>query len=74
VRLYRTPQGPGLTVRLRNLSFAGVGFFVGSALPPGQRVRLVGEAFDVVIDVLSCEVEGAVFGIRARIVTALFGP
>ncbi len=74
VRLYRTPQGPGLSVRLRNLSFAGVGFFVGTALRPGQRMRLVGEAFDVVIDVLSCRAEGAVFGIRARIVTALFGP
>ncbi len=74
VRLYRTPQGPGLSVRLRNLSFAGVGFFVGVALPPGQRMRLIGEAFDVVIDVLSCQAEGAVFGIRARIVTALFGP
>lgn len=74
VRLYRTPQGPGLSVRLRNLSFAGVGFFVGTALRPGQRMRLVGEAFDVVIDVLSCQAEGAVFGIRARIVTALFGP
>lgn len=74
VRLYRTPQGPGLSVRLRNMSFAGVGFYVGSALRTGQRMRLVGEAFDVIIDVLSCEADGAVFGIRARIVTALFGP
>lgn len=74
VRLYRAPQGPGLSVRLRNLSFAGVGFFVGSTVRPGERMRLVGEAFDVIIDVLSCEAEGAVFGIRARIVTALFGP
>ena len=70
--LHLAPGLDGVTVRLRDLSLDGIGVFFGAALPVGQRVRIVGQALDVVADVVSCRKSGAVFSVHLHLVTAHF--
>lgn len=69
-KLYLTPLAPGVDVRLRNLSLEGVSFFSGTPVALGQRLRVSGEAFDAVLDVVHCSRQNKVFVVNGRFVTA----
>ncbi len=62
-----------LDVRMRDLSLDGISVYCGVALPVHRTVRVVGEAFDVVADIVSCRRVGKVYTLHGRLITALFG-
>lgn len=61
-----------IDVRMRDLSLEGISVYCGAALPVHRTVRVVGDAFDVVADIVSCRRVGKVFTLHGRLVTALF--
>ena len=61
-----------IDVRMRDLSLDGISVYSGVELPVRRTVRVAGDEFDVVADVVSCRRVGKVFTLHARLVTALF--
>ena len=59
-------------VRMRDLSLDGISVYSGIELPAQRIVRVVGDEFDVVADVVSCRRVGKVFTLHGRLITALF--
>ena len=59
-------------VRMRDLSLDGISVYSGIALPLHRTIRVVGAAFDVVADIVSCRRVGKVFTLHAQLTTALF--
>jgi DnaJ domain len=65
-------RADGLDVRMRDLSLDGISVFSGAALPVDRRIRVVGAAFDVVADIVSCRRVNSIFTLHGRLVTAHF--
>ncbi|MCC6246014.1 MAG: J domain-containing protein [Gemmatimonadaceae bacterium] len=61
-----------IDVRMRDMSLDGISLYCGAAVTIGRTVRIVGENFDVVADVVSCRRVSNVFTVHARLVTAAF--
>ena len=61
-----------IDVRMRDLSLDGISVYSGVELPTHRTVRVAGDEFDVVADVVSCRRVGKVFTLHARLMTALF--
>jgi hypothetical protein len=61
-----------IDVRMRDLSLDGISVFSGAELPVHRTIRVVGAAFDVVADIVSCRRVGKVFTLHAQLVTAYF--
>ncbi len=62
-----------IDVRMRDLSPIGISIYCGTELPLNCAVRVIGAAFDVVTDVVSCRRVGKVFVMHGRVLTALLG-
>lgn len=65
------PSEP-IDVRMRDMSLDGISFYCGAAVSLGHTVRVIGENFDVVADVVSCRRVSNVFTVHAKLATALF--
>jgi hypothetical protein len=61
-----------IDIRMRDLSLDGISVYCGAALPVHRTVRVVGNVFDVVADIVSCRRVGKVFTLHGRLITALF--
>ncbi len=70
--LYTSWHAEPIDVRMRDLSLDGISVYCGGALPDHSTVRIVGQAFDVVVDVVSSRRLANVFTLHARLVTAHF--
>jgi hypothetical protein len=58
-------------VRWRDLSLGGLSFYIGRALAPGQRLRLIDSALEGVAEVVGCRRQGRLFAVHARLLSAL---
>lgn len=62
-----------IDVRMRDLSIDGVSVYCGVELPADCVVRVVGESFDVVADIVSARRVGKVFVLHGKVLTAILG-
>ena len=64
---------PGIDVQLRDTSTDGLSFYCGGILPKETRVRVVSDAFDMVVEVVSTRpVQNRLVVIHARTITSIF--
>lgn len=61
-----------IDVRMRDLSLDGISVYSGVELPVRRTVRVAGDEFDVVAEIVTCRRVGKVFTLHARLITALF--
>ena len=59
-------------VRWRDLSLTGLSVYIAQPLAPGQVVRVVDAALDVVAEVVSCRASGRAWTVHARLLGAIF--
>ncbi len=65
-------RAAGIDVRMRDLSLDGISVYSGAAVALHQRVRLVGAAFDVVAEIVSCRRVNDVYTLHGQLITAQF--
>ena len=65
-------QSDAIDVRMRDLSLDGISVYSGLALPPHRVVRIVGQSFDVVANIVGCRRIEAVFTLHGSLTTAMF--
>ncbi len=70
--LYTDWRAAGIDVRMRDLSLDGISVYSGGEIPTYRCVRLVGAAFDVVADIVSCRRVKEVYTLHGKLVTAQF--
>ena len=63
-----------IAVRMRDLSLDGISVYSGASMPVHSMARIVGHAFDVVVEIVSVRKMANVFTLHARLVTAQFTP
>ena len=59
-------------IRWHDLSLSGLSFVGNAPIAPGTAVRVFDEALEAVAEVLSCERDGSLYRVRARLLTVLF--
>lgn len=59
-------------MRWHDLSLSGLSFVGNSPIAPGAAVRVIDDALEAVAEVVSCERDGSLFRVRARVLTVLF--
>ncbi len=61
-----------MPVRWRDLSLTGLSVYCAQAIAPGQVIRVVDTALDVVARVVSCRASGQAWTVHGRLETAIF--